>query len=141
MKQKTALQELIDFLEPELKMYNFLQLPAYEKAKSLLEKEKNKIIDFGLKVKWNKAVAKNIQMKSKLELFSNYRENPENIDVNGELIFTFKVNSWFSSSMMWNVIYDDDINYLNYDDLIELYYVCKDRVKLCDVNIVQVETD
>ena len=51
MKQKTALQELIDFLEPELKMYNFLQLPAYEKAKSLLEKEKNKIIDFGLKVK------------------------------------------------------------------------------------------
>jgi hypothetical protein len=68
--------------------------------------------EFGayLKVKWNKAVAKNIQMKSKLELFSNYRVNPENIDVNGELIFTFKVNSWFSSSLMWNVIYDDDIN-------------------------------
>ena len=37
---KTAMQELIDFLEPELKMHDFLQLPAYEKAKSLLEKEK-----------------------------------------------------------------------------------------------------
>lgn len=41
---KTAMQELIDFLEPELKMHDFLQLPAYEKAKSLLEKEKQQII-------------------------------------------------------------------------------------------------
>jgi hypothetical protein len=42
---KTAMQELIYFLEPELKMGDFLQLPAYEKAKSLLEKEKQQIID------------------------------------------------------------------------------------------------
>lgn len=45
MKQKTAIQELIDFLEPELKMHDFLQLPAYEKALSLLEKEKQQIMD------------------------------------------------------------------------------------------------
>ena len=42
---KTAMQELIDFLEPELKMHDFLQLPAYEKAKDLLEKEKQQIIN------------------------------------------------------------------------------------------------
>jgi len=42
---KTAMQQLIDFLEPELKMHDFLQLPAYEKAKSLLETEKKQIID------------------------------------------------------------------------------------------------
>lgn len=42
---KTAMQELIDFLEPELKMGDFLQLPAYEKAKQLLEKEKKQIIN------------------------------------------------------------------------------------------------
>lgn len=42
---KSAMQELIDFLEPELKMHDFLQLPAYEKAKDLLEKEKQQIID------------------------------------------------------------------------------------------------
>lgn len=36
---KTPLEELIDFLEPELKMHDFSQLPAYEKAKYLLEKE------------------------------------------------------------------------------------------------------
>lgn len=47
---KTPLQELIDFLEPELKMHDFSQLPAYEKAKDLLEKEaqlkKNNCIEF-----------------------------------------------------------------------------------------------
>ena len=84
----------------------------YEEAGNLLTVGRKFRGEFGayLKVKWNKAVAKNIQMKSKLELFSNYRENPENIDVNGELIFTFKVNSWFSSSMMCNVTYEADIN-------------------------------
>jgi hypothetical protein len=44
MKQKTAMQELIEFIEPELKMHDFLQLPAYEKALSLLEKEKQQIL-------------------------------------------------------------------------------------------------
>jgi hypothetical protein len=42
---KSAMQELIDFLEPELKMHDFSQLPAYEKAKELLEKEKQQIIE------------------------------------------------------------------------------------------------
>lgn len=41
--EKTAMQQLIDFLEPELKMHDFLQLPAYEKAKELLETEKYQI--------------------------------------------------------------------------------------------------
>ena len=61
-------------------------------------------------MKFNKTVAKNIDLKSKLELFSNYINNPQNIDVNAETMFTFKVNSWFSASLQWSVIYDDDIN-------------------------------
>ena len=49
-------------------------------------------------------------MKTRLELFSNYLNNPQNIDVNLENIFTFKVNKWFSASLQWNVLYDDDID-------------------------------
>jgi hypothetical protein len=69
-------------------------------------------VEFGayVKLKFNKTVAKNIDLKSKLELFSNYINNPQNIDVNAEAMFTFKVNSWFSASLQWSVIYDDDIN-------------------------------
>ncbi len=62
------------------------------------------------KMKYNATLAKNIEMKSKLELFSNYLHNPQNIDVNAEVIFNFKVNSWFSASLNWNLIYDDDID-------------------------------
>jgi hypothetical protein len=62
------------------------------------------------KFKYNATLAKNIEMKSKLELFSNYLNHPENIDVNAEVIFNFKVNSWFSASVNWNLIYDHDIN-------------------------------
>lgn len=67
--------------------------------------------EFGayVKLKFNKTVAKNIDLKSKVELFSNYMQNPQNIDVNAEALFTFKVNSWFSASLQWSLIYDDDI--------------------------------
>lgn len=62
-----------------------------------------------LKMKYNHTLAKNIEMKSKLELFSNYLNNPENIDVNGELLLLFRVNSLVSASAQWNLIYDNDI--------------------------------
>ncbi|MDX2361193.1 MAG: DUF3078 domain-containing protein [Crocinitomicaceae bacterium] len=67
--------------------------------------------EFGayFKLKYTATLAKNIEMKSKIELFSNYIVKPENIDVNAEVIFNFKVNNWFSASLNWNLIYDHDI--------------------------------
>lgn len=58
---------------------------------------------------YNKEIAKNINFKSRLELFSNYANNPQNIDVNADMLWTFKVNSWLSASLNWTLIYDDDI--------------------------------
>ena len=68
--------------------------------------------EFGayLRVKYDKELAKNIFMKSQVELFSNYVDNPQNIDVNADIIFDFKVNNWFSASLNWTLIYDHDIN-------------------------------
>jgi hypothetical protein len=54
-------------------------------------------------------LAKNIDLRGKLELFSNYTKNPQNVDLNAELKFMFKVNSWFAASLQWATIYDDDI--------------------------------
>lgn len=67
--------------------------------------------EFGsyFRMNFQKEIVKNIEMKSRLELFSNYLNNPQNIDVNAETIFTFKVNKWFSASLQWNLLYDDDI--------------------------------
>jgi hypothetical protein len=84
---------------------------SYDDLGNLLIPGKQFRGEFGayIKLKWNKTVAENINMKMRWELFSNYNNNPQNIDVNAEVIFTFKVNSWFSASLQWNVIYDDDI--------------------------------
>lgn len=54
-------------------------------------------------------IAKNVNLKTKLELFSNYVDKPQNIDVNADMLWTFKVNSWLSASLNWTLIYDDDI--------------------------------
>lgn len=58
---------------------------------------------------YHKEIFTNINMATSLELFSNYLDRPQNIDVNGDVLFTFKVNSWFSTSLNCTVIYDHDV--------------------------------
>ncbi|MGB0915044.1 MAG: DUF3078 domain-containing protein [Crocinitomicaceae bacterium] len=67
--------------------------------------------EFGayFKMMYNKTLMENIDMKSKLELFSNYLNNPENIDVAAEVIFGFQINPWFKASLNLNLLYDHDI--------------------------------
>lgn len=62
------------------------------------------------RIVYKKELMKSINLRTRLELFSNYLHNPQNIDVNGELILDFKINKWFSANVQLNVIYDDDIN-------------------------------
>jgi hypothetical protein len=51
----------------------------------------------------------NITYQTRLELFSNYFHNPQNIDVNWESLLDFKVNKFFNASVAATLIYDDDI--------------------------------
>jgi hypothetical protein len=62
-----------------------------------------------IQMKYTRTIAENIDFKSSLQLFGNYLDKPQNIDVNAEISFLFKVNSWLSASLQWNLIYDDDI--------------------------------
>ena len=55
-------------------------------------------------------LAENVGFQTKIDLFSNYQNNPQNIDVNWETLLTMKVNSWLSTTLTTQVIYDDDIN-------------------------------
>ncbi len=67
--------------------------------------------EFGpyMRMNYRRELFTNIHMVSTLELFSNYLDRPQNIDVNGDVLFTFKVNGWFSTSLNCTVIYDHDI--------------------------------
>lgn len=62
-----------------------------------------------IRIIYNKELMENIDLRSRLEFFSNYIENPLNIDINAEIILNFKINKWFSASLNINLIYDDDI--------------------------------
>ena len=68
--------------------------------------------EFGayLQMKYKRTIAENVDFKCALAMFSNYTNNPGNIDVNAETLFSFKINNWLSSSLQWNLIYDDDID-------------------------------
>lgn len=62
-----------------------------------------------LRVQFKSDIAKNINYTTRLDLFSNYMNNPGNIDVNWENILTMKVNEFISANFMTHLIYDDDI--------------------------------
>jgi hypothetical protein len=70
--------------------------------------------EFGgfVNVRFRDEVFENITLESKLDLFSNYLNNPENVDVNWENNFNFKVNKFISASLFIHMIYDDDIDIL-----------------------------
>ncbi|UYQ93138.1 DUF3078 domain-containing protein [Chitinophaga horti] len=67
--------------------------------------------EFGayLSANWNKEIAKNIVYKTKLELFSNYKQNPGNIDVFWTNVLSMKVNKYLSATVSLDMIYDDDV--------------------------------
>ena len=55
-----------------------------------------------------KDLAKNISLTSRLDLFSNYKNNPQNIDVFWTNTLGFKVNKYIGISYNFDLIYDHD---------------------------------
>ncbi|MFH0843209.1 MAG: DUF3078 domain-containing protein [Bacteroidota bacterium] len=52
---------------------------------------------------------KNIAFTTKIDLFSNYLKNPQNIDVSWETLIAMKINKYISVSLNTHLLYDDDI--------------------------------
>ncbi|MES2286637.1 MAG: DUF3078 domain-containing protein [Bacteroidota bacterium] len=62
-----------------------------------------------LRFTYKKDIVKNVNFSTKLELFSNYLDNPQNIDVNWEVLIGMKVNKYLSANISTQMIYDHDI--------------------------------
>ena len=52
---------------------------------------------------------RNISFTTKIDLFSNYADKPQNIDVNWEILLAMKVNKFFSVHFNTQLVYDDNI--------------------------------
>jgi hypothetical protein len=59
---------------------------------------------------YTKSFNDNFEIASKLNLFSNYLDRPQNIDVNWETILLMKVYSYLTVSLQLQLIYDHDVH-------------------------------
>jgi hypothetical protein len=66
--------------------------------------------EFGgyLKAVYKTDIVKNVSLLTKLDLFSNYIEHPERIDVNWEVLIAMKINKFLTTTISTHLIYDDD---------------------------------
>lgn len=60
-------------------------------------------------VNYNNTIAKNINYKGRMDLFSNYQSSPQNVDIFMTNLFSFKINKYFSATYSLDMIYDDNI--------------------------------
>ncbi len=52
---------------------------------------------------------KNVSFTTKIDLFSNYANNPQNIDVSWETLIGLKVNKYIGVNFNTHLLYDDDV--------------------------------
>ena len=64
---------------------------------------------------FGKEIIKNVTFNTKLELFSDYLENPQNVDVNWDNMLDLKVNSFISAKVGLQLVYDDNTNITDKD--------------------------
>lgn len=88
----------------------------YDSLGNLLESGRKMKNEFGgfIRIYFSKGnfdieVLRNITINSKLELFANYLDKPQNIDINWENLLLFKVNKILSINLSTQLIYDDDV--------------------------------
>lgn len=62
-----------------------------------------------IKMQYSRNIMQNVKLNTKIDLFSNYLNKPQNIDVNWETLIAMKINKFLSASISTHLIYDDDI--------------------------------
>jgi hypothetical protein len=74
--------------------------------------------EFGgyVRIAFKKDLAENINLTTKADFFSNYLHNPQNIDVNWEVLLAMKITKYIAVSFSTQLLYDDDIAVLKEQD-------------------------
>lgn len=96
----------------------------YDTTNNIIKEGKRTRSEFGgyLKIHFKHNIMKNISFQTKLDLFSNYLNNPTNIDINWETLLAMKINKFFTANIATNLLYDDDITIkedTNGDDIVD----------------------
>ncbi len=63
-----------------------------------------------LRVGYKSTIMENVNFETKIDMFSNYLDKPQNIDINWEFLLAMKINEYLSATVNLVAIYDDDVN-------------------------------
>lgn len=66
-----------------------------------------------LNMGYKQEILKNVTFNTVLGLFTNYLENPQNIDVDWKVFINMKINNYLSANLNTHLIFDDDIDFIN----------------------------
>jgi hypothetical protein len=74
-----------------------------------VNKKVNNEIGAYITAKYTKAITKWATYTGRLDLFSNYKRNPQNVDVFMTNLLTMKFNKWLGTNLSVDLVYDDDV--------------------------------
>jgi len=85
----------------------------FNEAKQLITHGKQFRSEFGgyAKFSYKADIMTNVTLQTKLDMFSNYLNNPENIDVSWDVMLNLKVNKYITVNINTLMLYDDDIKF------------------------------
>ncbi len=76
-----------------------------------VDKGKKTRLKFGGSIKFEfiKEIMTNVSFTNNLQLFTNYLEHPQNIDIQWDVMINMKINDYLSANISTSLIYDHDI--------------------------------
>ena len=102
------------FLSPVSSKYTFVLDDELSAEGSYgLDPGKKARAEFGayIKIAFKKEILKNVTLDTRVDFFSNYFDKPQYVDVNWDLLLTFKINDFLAASLLTQLIYDYDIKF------------------------------
>lgn len=95
-----------------------LDTAEIDPSKHGIEKGKRSKAEMGMQVVVNNKITPfdGFTVINSLRLFSNYMDNPQNVDVDWELLLDKKINWFFTIRLNLHLIYDDDVEFAALDD-------------------------
>lgn len=100
------------FLSPLTSRYTVVtKKELYDKGLYGVPKGQKSLNEIGafVTVNYTTTVAKNIAYKGRMDLFSNYKQDPQNVDLFMTNQLAFKINKYFSATYSLDLIYDDNV--------------------------------
>ncbi|MCC5918350.1 MAG: DUF3078 domain-containing protein [Cryomorphaceae bacterium] len=106
-------QKLIVYISPFTIKQTFVRDPVFNARGDYGVRDgKNMLTEGGgyINIIYREKLNEKINFQTRLDLFSNYEEKPQNMDVNAEVLFFWKITKFLSFNAALNLIYDENIN-------------------------------